>query len=168
MIMTKIVCNSSPIIALSMINQLHLIWELFDEVIIPNEVYHEFTHGNQYKTIGIDELEHAIREEKILLYKVHQIELVEELYGRLHKGELEVIIAAKELNISRVIIDDRSARKFAETLMLKTIGVVGILIAAKKIGLLPEIKPYLDQLITNGYRISKNIYNDTLLLVNET
>lgn len=32
--MTKVVCNSSPIIGLSIIKKLELLWEIFDEVYI--------------------------------------------------------------------------------------------------------------------------------------
>jgi predicted nucleic acid-binding protein len=33
--MAKIICNSSPIIGLSIIDKLNLLWEIFDEVYIP-------------------------------------------------------------------------------------------------------------------------------------
>lgn len=84
------------------------------------------------------------------------------MYGRLHKGELEVMIAAKELKINRVIIDDRPARNFSETMLLKSIGLIGILLTAKKLGLISEVKKYLDILIQEGYRISKKLYLEGL------
>jgi len=36
--MMKVICNTSPILALSMIDKLHLLWDMFD-VFIPLEVY---------------------------------------------------------------------------------------------------------------------------------
>lgn len=39
--MIKIVCNSSPIIGLCIIKKLSLLWELFNEVYITEEVYRE-------------------------------------------------------------------------------------------------------------------------------
>lgn len=41
--MTKAVCNLSPIIGLSIIKKLDLLWELFDEIYITEEVYKEIT-----------------------------------------------------------------------------------------------------------------------------
>ena len=37
----KIVVNATPLIALSLINQLELLNQLFDEVIVPSAVYQE-------------------------------------------------------------------------------------------------------------------------------
>ncbi|MBU3114441.1 hypothetical protein [Clostridium lacusfryxellense] len=53
--MVKVVCNTSPIIALSSIDKLNLLWEMF-ETIIPEEVYREVLSGNDTKTRGKDEL----------------------------------------------------------------------------------------------------------------
>ena len=33
--MTKVICNASPIIGLIGIDQFNLLWELFDEVLVP-------------------------------------------------------------------------------------------------------------------------------------
>lgn len=81
------------------------------------------------------------------------------MFGRLHRGELEVVQAAKELNINIIIIDDR-----AKDMLLKPIGINGILQLAKKVGKISEIKPYLDMLIGENYRISKLLYLEALRL----
>jgi len=39
--MIKVMVNSSPIIALSMINQVDLLWKVFDEVLIPDGIFNE-------------------------------------------------------------------------------------------------------------------------------
>lgn len=165
--MIRTVSNSSPIIGLSIIHKLHLLWDLFDEVYIPIEVYNEVVYGNKFKSYGEKELSIAVREGRVKVYEVKQKQLVEQLNGRLHKGELEVIVAAKELDIPTVVIDDRSARKFAETMVLKPIGLIGILIAAKRYNKLPQVKKYLDMLIKEEYRISKKLYAETLKKLEE-
>jgi predicted nucleic acid-binding protein len=38
--MIKVMCNASPIIGLSILGKLNLLWEMF-EVFIPEEVYNE-------------------------------------------------------------------------------------------------------------------------------
>lgn len=88
--------------------------------------------------------------------------LVSKLYGKLHRGELEVIIGAKELGIQYVIIDEKPARRLADTLMLNSIGTVGLLLVAKKKGRITEVKSYLDGMISNHFRISENLYKYAL------
>ncbi len=165
--MSKIVCNSSPIIGLCIIGKLNLLWELFSEVYITREVYKEVANNNELKNYGAMELKNAILDKKIIVYKIKNAEIVEAMFGRLHRGELEVIQAAKELNINIVIIDDRPARNRAKDMLLKPIGIIGILQLAKKVGKISEIKPYLDMLIGENYRISKLLYLEALKIAGE-
>ena len=160
--MTQAVCNSSPIIGLSIIKKLNLLWEIFDEVYITDEVYKEIIKDEKIKKIGGRELIEAIENNYIKLYSVKNKMLVEQLYGRLHRGELEVMVAAKELKIKRVIIDDRSARHFAETMLLRTVGLMGVLLLAKEYKKIESVKKYLDILIENGFRVSVRLYNEVL------
>lgn len=160
--MIKVVCNSSPIIGLSIIKKLDLLWDIFDEVYITEEVYREITIDEKIKRIGAKELSEAIKNKKIKIYSVKNKLLVEQLYGRLHRGELEVMVAAKELKIKRVIIDDRSARHFAETMLLRSIGLMGVLLLAKECKKIGSVKKYLDILIENGFRMSVKLYNQVL------
>ncbi|APM39887.1 DUF3368 domain-containing protein [Clostridium kluyveri] len=160
--MTKVVCNSSPIIGLSIIKKLDLLWEIFDEVYITEEVYKEITIAEKINKMGASELIEAIKNNHIKVYSVKNKMLVKQLYGRLHRGELEVVVAAKELKIKRVIIDDRSARHFAETALLRTIGLMGILLLSKEYKKIESVKKYLDVLIENGFRISVKLYNEIL------
>ncbi|MFC0904304.1 hypothetical protein ACFHWD_06345 [Clostridium sp. MT-14] len=119
--MIKVICNSSPIIGLCIIKKLNLLWQLFDKVYVAEEVYREVVQNNELRHYGEQELINAVRDNKMIIYKVKNNELVEAMMGRLHRGELEVIQAARELNISRVIIDDRSARNRAKDMLLKPI-----------------------------------------------
>lgn len=164
--MSKVICNSSPIIGLCLLNKIELLWELFDEVIIPQEVYNEVVVTTQVRT-GAKELEQAISDNKIKVLKVKNTELVNQLYGRLHHGELEVMVLAKELGIKHVIIDDRSARHFADTMMLKTVGLIGLLVLAKQKHKIEAVRPYMDILIRNDYRISVKLYNQILGMAKE-
>lgn len=165
--MIRVVCNSSPIIGLSKIGKLNLLWELFDDVVIPEAVFREIVYGNSAQSNGSLELEKAVREQKIQIYKVENQVMVDQLQGRLHRGEVEVIVGAKELGIRTVVIDDRSARNLAEALLFTTIGIIGLLILAKRSRKLEKIKPFLDDLLHSGYRISGKLYESTLERVGE-
>lgn len=60
--MSKAISNSSPIIAMSMIGQIHLLDELFDEVFVPGEVYREIVESKSFRTHGQQELKEAEKE----------------------------------------------------------------------------------------------------------
>lgn len=72
--------------------RLHLLWELFDAVYIPKAVYEEIVLPDRDKSYGKLEVIQAVQEKKITVYQVHDQSLVEQLYGKLHRGELETII----------------------------------------------------------------------------
>ncbi len=160
--MIKVICNSSPIIGLSVIGKLNLLWEIFDEVIIPKEVYREVVEANLQNNYGSKELEKAVNQGKITVYNIKNKTLVDDLYGKLHRGELEVIVAARELKVTDVVIDEKAARNFAEAMLLQSIGIIGVLIIGKKKGKIAEIKKYLDSLIRSNYRISRKLYENAL------
>jgi len=162
----SIVSNATPLIALVSLNQLNLLNMLFDKIYIPKQVYEEVV-GSDENRIGSKELKKKIQEGELLRYDIRDYKFVEMMLGRLHRGELAVMVAAKELRINYVLMDDASARKTAESFSLVPIGTVGILKLAKIKGLIPEIKLLLDKLIENNFRISLRLYNDILKDVNE-
>jgi predicted nucleic acid-binding protein len=110
----KIVSNSSPIIALSIIDKLSLLNDLYSEIFVPGAVYNEVVRKARVNKIGCLELEKAINNGKIHIYNIENTSLVSKLAGRLHEGELEVIVAAKELDLDTVLIDDKDALGFSK------------------------------------------------------
>lgn len=89
--------------------------------------------------------------------------MVKALYGKLHYGELEVIVGAKELDISLAITDERAARRMASEFLVDTIGILGILSLAKQRGIISCIKTDLDRLRENDYRIAESLYQQILI-----
>jgi predicted nucleic acid-binding protein len=85
----------------------------------------------------------------------------------LDKGESEAIILAGSLSASLIILDDRDARRYAQTNQLAIIGTVGILLLAKSNGLLSAIKQPLDALVAAGVRIDPLLYSNALLRAGE-
>lgn len=68
----------------------------------------------------------------------------------------------KEIGASIVIIDEKSARNFAEALMLKPLGPLGILKLAKHKEKIKEIKPLIELLVSKKFRISDKMINQLL------
>jgi predicted nucleic acid-binding protein len=159
--MSKVVCNASPVIGLSILGKLNLLWEMF-EVFIPEEVYNEVVSKSDVGSFGAKELEDAVKEKHINILKILDRHFIDKGYGVLHRGELEVIAGALENGIKIVIIDEKTARNLAMILNLKPLGLLGVLKLAKTKGKIEIIKPYLDKLIQNKYRITDKLYFETL------
>jgi predicted nucleic acid-binding protein len=83
----KVIVNATPIIALSGINQLELLNQLFNEVITPQAVYEEVVIKGANK-IGAINLKNA---DWIKIQKVTSTSTIEPLLLGLDQGELEVI-----------------------------------------------------------------------------
>ena len=159
----KIVINSSPLIALSCINQLNLLDKLFDEVIIPQAVYKETViDGNDKK---IDNDIKQLKYFKIL--QVADSRTLEFIIDVLDVGEAEVIALAKELKVNTVVIDELKGRKYARKHNLETIGSLGILVLGKKKGLIKEVSPLLQKMLDCGIRISNKLKEEILRKVDE-
>ena len=165
--MIKAIVNASPLIALSIINYFDLLWKIFDKVFITQAVFNEINAASGKNKFGQKELADAIKTNHISLYTVNDSVLVNKLTGKLHKGELETIIGAKELNCEFAVIDEITARNFAETFSVNTIGTVGILRIAKRKAFINKLKPLLLQLHRNKFRISNKILTEVLKKENE-
>ncbi|MBW4888184.1 DUF3368 domain-containing protein [Mucilaginibacter sp. HMF5004] len=59
-------------------------------------------------------------------------------------------------------MDDAAARRFAEGLGLTVKGTIGLLLIAKKSGLIPSLKPYFDNIQQTNFRIAQSIIDRVL------
>jgi len=76
---------------------------------------------------------------------------------------------AVELKAERLLMDERLGRTAAMGVGLKVIGVLGILIAAKRNNLIQEVKPLLDDLIDRvGFWVDEQLYTEVLQAVGES
>ena len=157
------VINSTPIISLFIINKLELLKELFKKIFIPKAVYNEIVR-NRAKKPGYRELHNL---DWIKTGEIKNTNLKESIMLELDEGEAEVITYAKENNIQTVIIDEFAGRKYAALMDLHVIGTLGILLAAKKINKIKQVKPLLDILISRKRYISKNLYFQILKAAEE-
>ena len=147
-----IVVNTSPWIALSICGQIPLLQKLYADVCIPLHVKEEIVAGGR-ESFGVYELETC---EWVRIEKVRDTEKIKLLY-ELEQGEAEVIILAKEKSIQLVLIDEKVARLQAKVLGLNVIGTLGVLLMAKKKGLLNAIKPAIAKILENGIWIRDEI-----------
>jgi predicted nucleic acid-binding protein len=146
----KVVCNTSPIIFLSKLQRVDLLSECFGDVHIPQAVKFE---------LGGVTLPAAIKIQPISEFGS---QFVEGALGRLHKGELEAMILAREIQADYVLLDDLLARRKAQRLGLPTIGTVGVIVLAhrqKRITGKTAIA-WLDELVhCHGLYLSRDIFD---------
>ena len=84
------------------------------------------------------------------------------MQASLGQGESEAISLALESNARLIILDDRPARRLAQSLSLPVIGTLGILLLAKKKNLIPAIKPCLEELLRFDFRIAPFLQEQVL------
>jgi len=88
--------------------------------------------------------------------------------GRLGDGEWEAITLAIEVGAGAILIDDRPARRLAETAGLSVIGTLGLLLAAKQTGLITRVRPELDKLLETSFFLGQQLYDELLHIAGET
>jgi predicted nucleic acid-binding protein len=94
--------------------------------------------------------------------------LLPELAQVLDHGEIEAISLALEIHADLLLIDERKGRAEAQRLGLKITGLLGVLLEAKKTGLLEQLSPVLDALIEIAdFRISAAVKAGVLELAGE-
>ena len=77
----------------------------------------------------------------------------------LDRGEAEAIALALELGADELLIDERLGRREALRLRLSITGLLGVLLVAKRRGLVAMIRPVMDALMTQaGFRLSEQLY----------
>lgn len=93
---------------------------------------------------------------------------VERLKDELDAGEAEAIALALELKADRLLIDERLGRQVAQRLGVSVTGLLGVLVAAKQVNLIAELKPILDNLITQAkFWVHPDLYRQILQDVDE-
>lgn len=129
-----IVADSSPLIALSRIGRLGLLQQMFGQLIVPDAVWREVTACYPDRPGVAEMLQMAWIEHRSVADK----SLVNLLRQDLGAGESEAIVLAREMKADVLLIDERLGRSAATRLGITITGLVGILIEARRTGLLPD------------------------------
>lgn len=154
-----VISDTSVLSNLILINRLDILEQVFSEIIILNEVAAELMKLKDY---GID-LSTFTNATWIKTLNSSNQALIKDLSGSLDRGESAAISLALEVNADYLAIDERAGRRIAKELGLKIIGLIGILVRAKKLRIIQEVKPVLDELISRAnFYISKHFYNKIL------
>jgi predicted nucleic acid-binding protein len=146
---SPVVSNASPLIALTQIGYLGLLSRLFSNLLIPPAVLREIA-----PTLTLPDW---ITERALEQPIGPQI-----LQTSLGPGESEAISLAIEVSARWIILDDRPARRIAQSLGIPVIGTLGVLLASKRRGFLPIIRPCVDALVSSNFYIDPDLYKRVL------
>ena len=148
----NIVCNAGPLIALAAIKQLALLRDLYSRVLVAPGVVRELVGSERFvgeaRTFELPWLER-----KELLASPDPL-----LSSELGEGEAQTIALALQADALCILIDERRGRRVASLVYrLKVIGTGGVLLAAKRKGLVRDIRPLMEQMRANGYFLSSRL-----------
>jgi hypothetical protein len=151
-----VVSDTSPITSLVDVGHVELLRTLFSRVIVPREVARELERGHVGVPVWVE------------VHDATDRSMVSRFEAEVDLGEAEALALAVELKADRLLIDERQGRAIAERVGLRYIGVLGVLLEAKRRGHLSTIRPVLDQLVaTAGFWISDRLRREVLTAAGE-
>ena len=156
-----VIADSSALVALSVCESLLLLDALFGEVKVPQAVYDEVCIANKAESQAL---------KTYLAGKVCSDPAssdIEKSNG-LGKGELAAINLYKQLSADLLLIDDARAKKVAYLNNLEVMGSMGVLLLAKKKGLITTIKPLLGRLRCSDVFVSDYLLDQILGMAGES
>ena len=137
-------CNASPLIALAQIGRLDLLPRLFDELLAPPAVVREVSST-------------VVRPDWLIERALAREVPPSIAHANLDAGERDAIALAIEQGTVSVMLDDRRARRLAESLGIPVIGTVGVLALAKDQGMLPAIRPEIEALLRVRFFLAPDV-----------
>lgn len=150
-------CNTSPLLYLNLVDQLHILPALYGTVVIPTAVQIELLAGRQ-RGIHVPDIEHLPWIQVISLNDRTLIPLVTDLGA----GEAELIGLGRQHPGSRLILDDTLGRRIAILNGLTITGTVGVVVKAKQAGFVPAVKPIVLALRQGGLWLSDELIQEVL------
>jgi predicted nucleic acid-binding protein len=141
-----IVTDTSPLIAFERLGRLDLLPALY-EVLAPEAVVREFgTHPPWLRLVHVEDS--ALRDE---------------LRAVLDEGEAEAIALAVERPGCALLLDESRGRRVAERFGLDVVGTLGVLVRAKRAGLVPAVRPLVAALReAHGFRVAAEVVASAL------
>lgn len=156
------IVNASPLILLGKIDRVALLSELSGELIVPDVVARE---------IGAKpEGEHIISKVASLAGVRFAAEIAtssEIAAWNLGRGESQVLALAGASTNSRAVLDDLEGRRCAQSLGLPLIGTLGVVLRAKRKGVIDRARPVIEHLRRVGLYASDSLVEQALAHLGE-
>jgi len=159
-----IVSNTTPISNFLNLGQMEILKTIFKELHVPKAVYSEI----EAYFSGDDQWQRCLDEGFIIRAEIQTSPKIKELMVHLHMGEAEALCLCIENNAKLCLLDDKDARIIARLNNIPISGTLGVLMKAKKMGIIESVKELMDRLRTDHhYWIDNAMYDKVLSLSNE-
>ena len=150
-----IAVNTGPLIALVACQSLDLLKELHRHVLVPTAVVDEFGRGGA--GAGVEAGLPAWLEVRSLTAPLPPL-----LAAHLDKGEASAIALALEARVPLVAIDERRGRLVARDVGLMVTGTLGLLLRAKRLGIIDAVAPRLTAMRQRGIWLGEALVRHVL------
>lgn len=155
------VSDTSPILGLSVIGHLNLLHEQFGDTFIPQAVFDELKIESNFR--GVETIQEALELNWLIAKQIKNKPLAQSLSNDLNIGEAQAITLTIDLNIEIIVMDEKIGRDRARDLGLRTVGVLGVLLTAKKQKQIKSLRKAMDDLREQiGFFISEELYQQVL------
>lgn len=161
-----IIADTGPLIIFAKSERLSILSEMTSQILVTNTVMHECTDDTNKP--GTNLILKAF--EDLTLSLIDDVELNDDLNKTiLDDGEKSAIALAMSMNDhkSSILIDEVRGRDVAKKNGLIVIGSAGILIAAKKIGLIQNVEQIIIEWQGFGYFLSQSLVEEVLVKAGE-
>ncbi|MFZ4599710.1 MAG: DUF3368 domain-containing protein [Terrimicrobiaceae bacterium] len=159
-----VVADTSVLLNLTLVGRENLLDAIFHKVVVPPAVQTEFVRlaGSSGRFAGL------VLPTWIRLQAPETIPATIACDADLDSGESQALALALEIRADGVLIDEAHGRSIAIALGLTPIGVFGILVRAKRSGLLPSVQAAIDDLLEKArFHASDDLIREVLRLAGE-
>ena len=150
-----IISDTGPLVVLFKTDLLFLLREIYQDVLVPEAVKKELTRKSEGNIL-------FEKNPWIKVKKATDNESIQILSVILDGGEAEAIALALEHG-SMILIDERKGRNYAKKLNLLVRGTLGLLLEAKKKGIVKSVTECIDKVKRAGYYLDDELIEAILL-----
>ena len=149
---SRVIMNASPIICMMKAGIIEVLPALFKDIVVPQEVKREIL------VRGRTDLKGEVLASYQWIRLVNDIVVAPQVASwDLGQGESTVISFALDNPDFWTVIDDREARRCATALHCRHTGTLGIIVLAKRRGIIPSIRGYIERLKEAGLWLSDEL-----------
>lgn len=157
-----IIVNTSPLFYLHRLGLLEVLNKLYGNITVPEAVKKELEEGR----IQGEDVPQLGTYPWIEIRSVSMPKYLK-LIADLGPGESEALALATNHPSALVILDDKLARRIAEMQGFRLTGTAGVLLRARRKGLIPALKPVVERLLNLDFRLKPDLVKAILELAGE-
>lgn len=146
-----VIADAGPLIAFARLHHIGLLPQLFGRVLVTDIVFTECAGRSDFPESAL--IQEAVTRKQLELCAAPDFSAFAQ---KIDAGEASAIAVAIEYGCG-VLMDDKAGRRMAMNADVPVIGTVGVLVLAKRKGLVPLVKPLLKSLAISGYFLGEEI-----------